>query len=151
MRGATRDPQRDLTRALAGVLREGFPLDQKDLPDVREVEGRIERGTAPDAPRLNASVIGWRDLDEGGSLTRLKPPRDLALQRGLVPLDGEVIVGLSLDDIGGQRTLGQQGLARHVRAGEGPARQQGDRHADFVGALLRLPARYGEGADFFGV
>jgi len=55
------------------------------------------------------------------------------------------------DDIGGQGALSQQGIARDVLAGEGTALKQRDRHADFVGALLLLTARYGQGPDFFGV
>ena len=58
VRGATRDPQRDLTRMLAGLFLDGFTLDQKDLPDVGEVEVRIERRTALDASRFDAAVIG---------------------------------------------------------------------------------------------
>lgn len=61
------------------MLLDGFPLDQKDLPDVGEVEVRIERRTAPDAPRLNAAVIGWGDLDEVSGGARLKQQRNIAL------------------------------------------------------------------------
>ena len=151
VRGATRHPQRDLTRVFAGVLRDGFTLDQKDLPDVGEVEVGIKRGTAPDTPRLDAAVIGRRDLDEVGGRTRLEQDGKIAVQRGLVTLDGEILVRLPLDQIACQRTLGQQGIARHVLAGEGTALQQRDRHANFVSTFLLLTTHYGEGADFFGV
>ena len=151
VRGATRDPQRNLTRVLAGLFLDGFTLNQKDLPDVREVEIRIERRTAPDASRFDAAVIGRRDLDEVGGAARLKQQRDIALQRRVVALDGEIIVRLPLDEIACQCTLGQQGIAGDILAGEGTALQQRDGHADFVGALLLLTTRYGQGPDFFWV
>ena len=151
VRGATRDPQRDLTRVLAGVLLDGLAFDQKDLPDMGKVEVRIQRRTAPDASRLNASVIGRGDLDEVGGLTRLEQDGKIALQCGVVALDGEVLMGLPLDQIACERTLGQQSIARHILAGEGTALQQRDRHADFVGTFLLLTARYGQGTDFFWV
>lgn len=150
-RRATRDAQGNFIRVLAGVLLDGFSLDQKDLPDVGEVEVRIERRTTPDAPRLKAAVIGRGDLDEIGGGTLLKQQCDIALQCGLVTLDGEVIVRLPLDEIASQRTLGQQGIARDVLTGEDTALKQRDRHADFLGARLLLTALYGEGTDFFGV
>ena len=51
VRGATRAPQRALTRMLAGLFLDGFARDQKDRPDVGEVPVRIARGPAPDASR----------------------------------------------------------------------------------------------------
>lgn len=122
---------------------EGFTLDQKDLTDMGEVEVRIERRTAPHAPRFNASVIGRCDLDKVGGAALLGQPRDIAMQRRLVALGGEVIRGLSFDDIGCQCALGQQGIARDILAGEVTVFQQGDRHADLIGALECLTARYG--------
>jgi hypothetical protein len=151
VRGATRDPQRDLTRALACVLLDGFALDQKDLPDVREVEVRIERRTTTDAPRLKAAVIGRGDLDEIGGGTRLAQQCDIALQWGLVTLDGEVLVRLPLDEIASQRTLGQQGIARDVLAGEDTALTQN--RIVMPSSLVRLnssrPAT-GKAPTFFG-
>ena len=151
VRGATRDPQCNLTRVFAGVLLDGFTLNQKDLPDVGEVEVGIELGTAPDASRLDAPVIGRGDFDEVSGTARLKQHRNIVVQRGLVALDGEMIVRLPLDQITCQRALGQQGIARDILAGEGTACKQGDRPADFVGPFLLLTARYGEGANFFWV
>ena len=58
-------------------------------------------------------------------------------------------MGLLFDEIGGERALGQQGVAGHILAGNITAFKQRDRHADFVGTFLLLTARYGEGGDFF--
>ena len=64
----------------SAMSRDGLPvflsmaltLDQIDLPDMRKVEVGIERATAPDPPRLDATVIGRRDLDEIGRLAVLE-------------------------------------------------------------------------------
>jgi hypothetical protein len=106
LRRATRDSQGNLTRVLAGLLLDGFTLDQKDLTDVGKIEVGIERRTAPDAARLDAPVIGGRDFDEVGSCTLLEQQRDSALQPGLVALDGNMIVRLPLDEIACQRATG---------------------------------------------
>ena len=143
LRCATRHPQRDLTRVLAGFVVEGSTLDQKDLTDVGDVEVRIERRTAPNAPRLNATVIGWRDRDEVGRTALVEQQRDIAMQRRWVALGGERLMRLALDDIGCQRALGQQRIAGDVLASEVTALKHGERQADFVGALLRIAARYG--------
>jgi hypothetical protein len=50
---------------------------------------------------------------------------------------------LSIDDIACQRALGQQRIARDVLTGDVTAFKQRDRHADFVGALFLITARYG--------
>jgi len=107
LRYATRDPQPDRTRAIDGGFLEGFTLDQKDLPDVGNVEVRIERRSAPHAPRLKAAVNGRRDLDEVGGCVLLEQQCHIAVQRVLVVLDGEVIEDLPLDQIACLRTLGQ--------------------------------------------
>jgi hypothetical protein len=103
---------------LAGSFVDGFTLDHEDLADVGEVDVGIERRTAPNAPRLNAAVIGRVDVDEVGATVVLEQRRDIALQRRLVTLGGEVIMGLSGDDIACQCPLGQQRVAGDVAAGD---------------------------------
>ena len=53
-----------------------------------------------------------------------------------------MIVRLVIDQMSGDRTLGQQGIARDVLTGDVAGFKQRDRHADFVGALLLLTACY---------
>ena len=74
LRCPTRDPQRDITRVHAGFLVDGFALDQKDLTDMGEVAGRIERCTTLNAPRLPATMLGRHDLDEIRDAARLEQP-----------------------------------------------------------------------------
>ena len=103
---ATRDSQRNLTRMLAGFFLDAFPLNQKDLADVGEVEVRIERRTAPNAARLDATMLARRDRDEISGIALLEQQPDIAFQRGLITLlasiqrlllDREMIVRLLLD------------------------------------------------------
>lgn len=96
---------------LAGFFLERFTLDQEHLTDAGKVEVRIERRTAPNAPRLNATVFGRRELDEIKGSTLLEQQGNIAFQRGLIAFDGEVIVRLLCDQIGGQHALGQQRIA----------------------------------------
>ena len=88
-------------------------------------------------------MIGKCGLNEVGGLALLEQQRDIVFQRRLVALDGEMIVRLALDQIGCQRALGQQGIARDVLAGDITAFKQRLRHADFVGELELFPALYG--------
>ena len=101
LRCAARDPQCNLTALRAGLFVDGFALDQKYLPNMREVEGGIERRAAPNAPRLDAAMIGRRNLDEIRFASRLEQQHDIELQRRLVALDSEMIMRLLFDHIRG--------------------------------------------------
>ncbi len=61
-------------------------------------------------------MIRWCDLDGIGGGTRGEQQSDIAFERPLVAFDSKMIVSLGLDQIGGQRALRQQGVARDVRA-----------------------------------
>ncbi len=54
-----------------------------------------------------------------------------------------MIVRLLLDQVGGQRALGQQGIAGDVLSRDVTAFKQWDRHPYFVGAFEIITARYG--------
>ena len=54
-RGAPRDFQSEIMRALAGFFVEGIAFDPKGLSDVEEVEVSVERRAAPNALRLDTS------------------------------------------------------------------------------------------------
>ena len=114
-----------------------------------KVKVGVERRAAPNAPRFDAAVIGGGDLHKIRYTALLERQRDISLQRRLVALGREVIMRLPLHNIAGQRALGQQRIARDVAPCDVTARQQRDRHADFVGLLLLVRTRYGQGAHFF--
>ena len=129
-------------RVFASFFLNGFTLDQKDLTDVWEIDVIVERLAAPNAPRFDTTVIGRREFDEVGGATILEQQRDILLQSGLVTFGSEMIMPFFFDDIGSYCALGQQGIARNIFAGNVTAFEQGDRHADFVGALLLIAALY---------
>ena len=85
--------------------------DPKDLPDAGDVKAAIERRTAPNAPRLDAAMIGRRNLEEISVAARLEQQGDFALQPRLVALDREMIVRLPSHQITGYCSLGQQSIA----------------------------------------
>ncbi len=116
---------------------------------MRKVEIVIERRTAPDAPRLDAPVRGCGALHEVGAAAPAEQQRDIALQRWLVALGGEVIMALALNNMAGELALSQQRIARNVAPFDVTQLQQRDGCADLVGALLRFPARDGQRAYFF--
>lgn len=117
---------------------------------MRKVKVGVERRAAPNTPRLNAAMVRRCNLNEIRHTALLERQRDIPLQRRLVALGREVIMRLPLHNIAGQRALGQQRIARDVAPGDVTTRQQRDRHADFVGLLLLVRTRYGQGAHFFG-
>ena len=59
-------PQRNVVKGIAGFVSDGFTLDQKELTEAGRVDLRIDHRTTPNAPRLNAPVIGRRDRYEVG-------------------------------------------------------------------------------------
>ena len=70
--GAAGDSQSGFDGQLAALFVNNLALDQEDLADMRKVEMRVERRTAPDAPGFNSAVVGWRDIDEIRSLALLE-------------------------------------------------------------------------------
>ena len=102
----------------------GFAAHGEDLPDAGEVEVVVELTGDPDGAPLAAAVLGLRALVRevrrapGDGLVEGEP--DIVEQGGLVSLDGEQVVGAAFEQIGGQRTLGEQGVG-----GDGAARDVG--------------------------
>ena len=94
-------------------------------------------------------MVGRCDLDEIRGIALLEQHPDIAFQRGLVTLDSEMIVRLLLDQISGQRALGQQGIARDVLAGDVTGFKQRDCRANgaglgpLVSALMLITTGYG--------
>src|ERR1035437_4082510 len=149
VRGTTGNPERGLTPELARFFLDRFAFDQKHLTGVGKVEVSVERRTAPNAPRLDATMLSQCRLDEIGDAAPFKQHPDIALQRRLVSLGSEVIMPLSFNNIVGQSALGEQRIARNVLAGDVTALKQRDRHANLVGALLLITALYRQCAYFF--
>ena len=91
-------------------------MDQKGLPDVREIEVVVECGCGPDRSGFDAAMVRGRNVNKVGLLAALEKEFDVLEKCGLVSFDGEVKVGLSLlDQIGRDLALGQQGIGRNVK------------------------------------
>ena len=150
-RRATGNPQSGFHCQLAGLFVKNLPLDQEGLADMRKVEVGIERRTTPDAPGFDSAMVRWRDIDEIGRLAILEQKRDIALERGLIAFDCEVVMRPAVHDIGPQFALRQQGIGGDVLALNIQSIQQRNEHPDFIGLLGLFAARYGQSADFFWV
>lgn len=136
---------------LSCFLFDDFALDEEDLGGMRKVQVVIEGATAPDASGLDSAVVGWRNGHEIRRLARLEEQGDIALERGLIAFDREVIVRLTLHDIAGQFALGQQGIGGDVLSLNVDAIKKRHEHTDFIGLLGLVAVRYGQSADFFWV
>ena len=83
----------------------------------------------------------------GDGLVESEP--DIAQQGRLVALDGEQVGRAAIEQIGGQRALGEQGVGGDSAARDvGHRIEQGDDGADLVGALLPFVG-VGPHANFF--
>ena len=132
-----------------GFLVDTIALDQKYLADVGEIQIVIKFRTAPDAPCFNAAVLGRCDFHVIGSTAVLEHQSDIVFKRRLIAFYGEMIVCVLLDNVGGYRTLSQEGVAGDHLSGDIAGFQQRNRHADFVRALLLITALYRQCAHFF--
>ena len=148
---AAGDSQSGFQCQLAALFVKNLPLDQEDLADMRKVEMGVQRRTTPDAPGFNSAVVGWRDIDEIRCLAILEQKRDIALERGLIAFDREVVMRLALHHIGRQFALRQQGIGGDVLALNVESIQQRNEHPDFIGLLGFFATRYGQSTDFFWV
>jgi hypothetical protein len=81
----------------------------------------------------------------------LKQQRYVGLKRGLVALDGEVVVGLATHYVGRQFALSEQRVGGDVTAGDVDLIKHLREHPNFIGLLDLLFALYGQDADFFWV
>jgi len=141
----------DLHRMLAALLVKHLALDQKDLGDVWEIQIPIERLRAPDAPGLNAAMIGRCDLHEIWRFAILKQQRDVVLQRGLITFGCEVVITAALHHVISQLTLCEQGIGRDQFALDLNGIKQWRKHANLIGLLALIAPLYGQSADFFWV
>ena len=108
-----------LAAPIAGFDVPGFAAHGEDLSDAREVDAVVELAGDPDGAPLAAAVFGLGALSREArrascdGLVESEP--DVVEQGGLVALDGKQIVGVAVEQIGGQRPLGEQASAVTVR------------------------------------
>lgn len=149
--GAAAQAQRDFKAAAPRLLFDHLALDAKDLAHVREGDVVVEPLGAPNAARFDATMIRGRDLDMVGGPALCEQGVDVFLQRGLVALDGEVVVCPAADQVVGQLALGQQ----RVGGDDAPSDVDRIEHRrgglDLIGALDLVGVVNAQATDFFWV
>ena len=113
--GAAGQAEGDFTRAFAAALVYDLALDAKDLGHMREVEIVVEFCAAPDAASLDAAVcdVGF---DEIGRRSISKQQGDVPFERGLIALDGEMVMRARPDEKRRPCPRGEQGVGRDILA-----------------------------------
>jgi len=151
LRGSAGDAVGDFTRVFTAFFICGFPLDDKSLSDVGKVQIAVEFGCGPDFADFDPAVV------RGGAIDKIRIPPvfkiqgDVLKKSGLVVFHGEVVMSVSLvDQVGGDRALGQQGIGGNFFTLNIDGIKERDGGFDFVGAL-DLFVLYGQGAYFFWV
>jgi len=88
----------DLGGAFAGLLIDAVTFDDKSLSNMRKVYVVVEFGGDPDLAGFNAPMVRRGKIDVIWFLPILEVELDVFKERGLVSLDGEVIVSLTVLD-----------------------------------------------------
>lgn len=107
LRGSAGDAIGEFTGAFAGFFVCAVAFNDKSLSNVGEVEVAVELVCAPDLADFDPPVIRGCAIDVIGFPTVFEVQLDVLKERGLVALDGEVIMGLAFfDEISGELALG---------------------------------------------
>jgi hypothetical protein len=132
-RHAKGDPLLVLERLPAALFVYGVPFDHEGLSHVGKVEIPVQCGCRPDLPGLDPPVIRGIVQDKVRLSSVLEEEPDILVERSLILLDGEVVVGLAPDDVLGDGALGEQGIGGDVLALDVDGGKEGDRAFDLVG------------------
>jgi hypothetical protein len=139
------------TGGFPGPLLYGLPLNHEGLPDVREVEIAIEFCGGPYLPDLDSPMIGRTIGSKIRLLPVLEAEIDVLKERGLIPLDGEVIMAFAPHYVGGDVPLGEKGVGGDVPVFDVDGVKEGNRCPDLVGPFDLLIESCREDAYFFWV
>jgi len=141
----------DFTGAFTAFFISGFPLNDKGLSDVGEAQIGVKFGGSPDFADFDPAVVRGVTIDIMRILPVFKVQGDVLKKTGLVSFDGEVVMSVSLvNQIGGDLTLGQEGIGGNFFSLNLDGIKEGDGGFDFVSAL-DVFVFYGQGTHFFWV
>ena len=149
-RHAIGDPLLVLERLPAALFVQGLPFDHEGLPHVGKVEIPVQCGRCPDLPGLDAPVIRRIVQDEVRLSSVPEEELDILVERSLILLDDEVVVGLTPDDVLGDLPLGEQGIGGDILALDVDGGKERDRALDLVGPFDLLIG-YPDASYFFWV
>ncbi len=128
------------------------PFHHTGLPDMREVQVGVELGGDPDLADFEPAMVAIGGGEIRRVLTVGKIAGRLFQQRCLIAREGEVVMSAALfHEITGELTLGEQGIGTDCFASNLDGLQQRDGRFDFMGLLLLVAPRDGQGSYFFGV
>jgi len=148
-------PARDavdcLTGCFPGLLLYSVPLNHEGLSHVGEVKIVVELRRGPDLPDLEPSVVRRIRGDKVGFLSVFEGELDIFHKRGLISLDGEVIMTLAPHDVGGNAPLCQKGVCGDVLPLDLDGVKEGDRRLDLVGLFEFVIESCRKDAYFFWV
>ena len=116
-----------------------------------KVEVPVQCGRRPDLPQLDAPVIRGIIHDEVRFPSVFEEELDVLVERSLVPLDGEVVVGLAPDEVVGYRALGEKGIGGNILALDFDGGKERDGCFDLVGPFGFYIVCYGQTVYFFWV
>lgn len=134
-RRSTGDAVSDFGRALAALLLYGLPFNHESLSYMGKVEVVVEFGGGPDLSDLYSPVVGRRILNEIRFLPVAEVEFDIFHESGLVSFGGEMILGLTVDEVVGYRALGEKGIGSDILALNVDSIKERKGRLDLVGAL----------------
>ena len=98
IRGSAGDTVRDFDGLFAGLFLYGVPFDDESLSDMGKIEILVEFVCGPDLADFDPAMIRGCIINEIRPLALQEVQFDVLKECGLVPFDGEVIMGLTLQD-----------------------------------------------------
>ncbi len=140
----------NLTAMFTTFFLRGLPFDHEGLPHMGKVKVTVQSGGGPYAANLNPSVISGHALDEIRFLPVFEEEGKVVKECGLIPLHGEVVMGLAPHNVVGDVALSQKGVSGDVLALNGDGVKERDGAFDLVRAFDFFIA-YPKTAYFFWV
>jgi hypothetical protein len=127
-------------------------FDYERLPDVRKVQVVVEFGGGPDFSGFNPTMIGRRVIDVVRFFSIQEKECDVFKERGLVCLNGEVIVCLTFPyQVIGEVALGKKGIRCDNFTLDIDLIKEGNGHLDLICSLGLFIILSWKGAYFFWV
>ena len=152
LRRSTGDAVGDFRRDFAAFFVYGLPVNHEGLSDVGKVEVVIQFGCGPNLSGVDSSMVERRMINEIRFLPLFEVQGDIFEKSGLVSLDREMVMSLTLrDQIAGELALGQQGIGGNILALNIDGIKQRDGHLNLVGTFDFFIVFYRHSAHFFWV
>ena len=150
-KGSAGDAAGYFARRRAGLLLYGMPFDYERLSHMGEVEVVVQRSGGPDLSGLDSSVVRGIMRNIIGVPAVLEVKHDALKQFGLVPFDGEVVMGFALNYVVRYGALGKKCVGGNVLIFDINGVKEGNAHPDLVCSLEFIITLYRQASHFFWV